>query len=77
MATDPTQSAGRRCRFCRHFTPDDHSATGRGGCLRWARGYGVDAEDLQPDEVVVEDDEGWAASVGPDFGCVLWEFRPD
>ena len=73
MATDPTQSAGRRCRFCRHFTPDDHSATGRGGCLRWARGYGVDAEDLRSDEIVVEDDEGWAVSIGPDFGCVLWE----
>lgn len=28
-------------------------------------------DELAPDEVLVENDEGWGMSVGPKFGCVL------
>ena len=36
-------------------------------------GYGIDPDDVPPDGLLIEDDEGWAWFVGPDFGCVNFE----
>lgn len=44
-----------------------------GYCTRWHEGYGVRMEDVALNEAWVENDEGWANVVGPDFGCVLHE----
>lgn len=56
-----------RCGTCHHFTPE---RDGFGSCARWAQGYG--SQDLAPNEVCVENDEGWGMIMGADFGCVLY-----
>lgn len=61
-----------RCGDCKHFSSEDHPAP-FGTCRRWAQGYGVALADLKLNEVLVESDEGWAAIMGPEFGCVLYE----
>ena len=53
-----------------HFQSPNNSF---GNCSRWAKGYGDDP--LADNEVIVEDDEGWGAVMGPQFGCVLWQGR--
>lgn len=67
----------KTCKHCRHFS----ALTGVGGfypgfgsCSRWHTGYRK-IEGIKSNEVHIEDDEGWGAEVGPDFGCVLWEER--
>lgn len=64
-----------RCVTCRHFEPD---ATHRpyGACPRWNQGYAYNHTTMPLNEVVVENDEGWAAVMGPEFGCVLHEPKP-
>ena len=66
------------CKDCRHseFTVRDYSRTTLarlGHCNRWHTGYNVEESDVKDNEVWVEDDEGWAMMIGPDFGCVLFE----
>ena len=64
-----------RCKTCKHFTPDPKQGP-YGSCERWQAGYYHYAKisDLLPlNEVRVENDEGWGAIMGPEFGCVLWE----
>lgn len=61
-----------RCRTCKHFQPEDRQPP-FGSCGRWHRGYRVELSEVAANEVLVEDDEGWAMIMGPDFGCVLHE----
>lgn len=66
------------CETCRHYvleTPGwpDASGRGLGSCSRWRTGYGVRADEIADNEVLVENDEGWAMVMGPKFGCVLHE----
>lgn len=62
-----------RCRTCRHWRvdPDDPAIWlqkhGVRCCHKWSRGY--KDEPLQ-DGALVENDEGWGAITGPDFGCI-------
>lgn len=67
------------CKSCKHF----EVATGHwratppyGSCGRWNTGYAFDDAKMPLNEVLVEDDEGWAAVVGPEFGCILHEATP-
>jgi hypothetical protein len=51
-----------------------------GNCGRWLCGYGYFGDhgrdaNFPMNEVVVEDDEGWGAMMGKDFGCSLFEPR--
>jgi hypothetical protein len=73
-----------RCSTCRHFAPgkdapgrdslrSTYDLIGYGSCGRWQQGYGYDQTKLPRNEVLVENDEGWAMMMGPDFGCVLHE----
>lgn len=73
----------KTCKSCKHFSPippwdpvtslvDDKSGK-HGTCLRWHRGSFVATPGMETNEAWVEDDEGWANVVGPDFGCVLHE----
>lgn len=59
------------CKDCKHFGREKQWAP-RGYCNRWKIGYD-DPRTLALNEVQVEGDEGWGMSVGPEFGCVLWE----
>jgi hypothetical protein len=61
-----------RCGDCRHFVEDGTYAP-MGTCSRWTKGYHVEFKDLAPNEVLIEDDEGWGMMCGPEFGCVLFE----
>lgn len=66
------------CRDCKHRTkvraPHQDDARLK-ACDRWRVGYAVDPDDVADNEVLVEDDEGWAMMMGPDFGCVLFEAK--
>lgn len=64
-----------RCGDCRHYVPGPEHL---GSCHRWRGGdgqggYGWEPSEIAENEVVVETDEGWGASVGRNFGCVLFE----
>lgn len=61
-----------RCKDCKHFD-QTKKPEGFGTCKRWHYGYHVELSEVQPNEVLVEDDEGWGAYMGPEFGCVLHE----
>jgi hypothetical protein len=67
------------CKDCRHFSleknPYRHQ-DGFGYCSRWKAGYHIDPKTLADNEVLVEDDEGWGALMGPNFGCILFEAKP-
>jgi hypothetical protein len=60
------------CKDCKHFDAGQDSKRPYGRCRRWITGYDFESE-LSHNEVQVENDEGWAMVMGPDFGCVLWE----
>jgi hypothetical protein len=62
-----------RCETCKHFVLEVNRDFG--SCERWHKGYGVKWQEVGEDEVLVEDDEGWAMMMGPKFGCVLHEPR--
>jgi len=57
------------CKDCKFYRPEGTY----GFCVRWTYGY------HQPrpvgNEIIVENDEGWGAIMGPDFGCVLGEAK--
>lgn len=61
-----------RCATCEHFRPEEKQPP-YGGCGRWNIGYRYAQATMPLNEVVVEDDEGWAMLMGPEFGCVLHE----
>ncbi len=65
-----------RCKTCKHFSPESNPYwAGLGSCSRWHAGYHVKREEIADNEVLVENDEGWGAYVGPEFGCVLHEAK--
>lgn len=65
------------CKTCKHFSQfKDDNYLGKspyGVCGRWNEGYSYDRDNMPLNEVLVENDEGWAAIMGPDFGCILHE----
>lgn len=67
------------CSTCKHFKPEGYHymhqsrPSSRGCCMRWLTGYGDEYATMASNEVMVEDDEGWAMTMGQDFGCVLHE----
>lgn len=66
-----------RCADCKFFEKNERNlpADGFGHCSRWKHGYHHKKEGFKPNDVLVEDDEGWGNAVGPEFGCVLFERR--
>jgi len=59
------------CKECRHYRRVEGHRLG--SCVRWHEGYGVPPSQIADNEVLVENDAGWGAEMGPDFGCVLHE----
>lgn len=41
-------------------------------CPKFRTGYYIRWSEIKIDEVLVEDDEGWAFMVGTEFGCIHW-----
>lgn len=69
------------CKNCKHFS---RTAQFEGKCLNrnFKYGYGqsftdYDTEDnfynVHPNQVLIEDDEGWGMYVGQDFGCIHFD----
>ncbi len=59
------------CKNCKYFKVDqDYDPWG--DCInpKFATGYNVAIKELDLDQVLIEDDEGWAFNVGPEFGCI-------
>ena len=77
MSIDSTGQG--RCRTCKHRYQDVGHAIHLGGCSSpaWQHGYSIDEHDVKDDGILVENDEGWAALMGPDFGCVHWEAKEE
>lgn len=71
---------GNRCETCRfwnppaepykHIAPEDQRTC---HSRKMSKGYGQTA--VPKDGALVENDEGWAILVGPEFGCVNYEER--
>lgn len=67
------------CKDCKHWARVDKvdglPATHMGVCdsEKWFEGYRYEPNDIPPDGVLVENDEGWGFYAGEDFGCVHWE----
>lgn len=57
------------CRACKYYRSPNSSYE----CGRWTYGYGQRKGPPVGNEIFVENDEGWGADMGPDFGCVLGE----
>jgi len=55
------------CRTCHWYRPDKRKKC---VCPKMKYGYGHRPEDDKPDELIVEDDEGWGMIPGPEFSCV-------
>ncbi len=68
-------TATATCKNCLHFEEGD-SVTGFGHCSRFHYGYTELVRNLSSNEILVEDDEGWGAIIGPEFGCVLFKWKP-
>jgi hypothetical protein len=65
------------CKNCLHFETVDGDFPGKeafGRCRRWRYGY-AGYKETPVNEVQVENDEGWGAMIGPEFGCVLFKAR--
>lgn len=70
----PTRTAQAvLCGHCKFYSPAaNHSEQ---MCSRWTYGYGYVEERKKEDYIIVENDEGWGADMGPMFGCVLGELK--
>lgn len=65
------------CMFCKHWDPKGSTAR-FAECTnpKFVRGYGVEEDTLDRDQVILEDDEGWGMLTGRDFGCIHGEPVP-
>jgi len=68
------------CDGCKHWrrhtlTHDNETLLGDCESPKFFKGYGFEAEEIVPDGVHVENDEGWALATAPKFGCVHWEAK--
>jgi hypothetical protein len=65
-----------RCETCRWWNEGEKKSLRKiCSCPKMCYGYGWGKEDLEPDDVHIEDDEGWGMDPGPEFGCIHHEER--
>ncbi len=62
-----------KCKDCRRWHP--RSTMRCGECSSPKMLYGYDVVFPGPDEVLIENDEGWGMLTGPEFGCVHFEAK--
>lgn len=67
-----------RCKDCKHAVPTDHYGP-RLTCKhsKFLLGYYYSIDEFEPDGLLIENDEGWGWVVGPEFGCVHFEHKPE
>lgn len=68
------------CRNCKFYTPnvpktDRQQAFGTIRCESPKFKYGYGYEQIAKDEIVVENDEGWGANIGEEFGCIHFQLK--
>ena len=63
----------RTCKNCKWYTDGDQADSHTCDQPKALIGYSHWLHDLPNDGVWIENDEGWAWYVGPDFGCVNFE----
>ena len=56
------------CDRCKNWEQEDN--LGSCICDKFKIGYDYAKKEIADDEVLVEDDEGWAFFTGPKFGCI-------
>ena len=64
-----------RCKDCEHAKHDPDCTPTVIGCIcpKMLYGYSAKYDEgvvLEPDEVQIENDEGWGMVPGPEFGCI-------
>ena len=67
------------CDECRYWERNnEEKRRDMKSCIhpKMLKGYGIKAEQVMPDGIIVENDEGWGFFTGPKFGCVHWESEP-
>ena len=69
------------CKDCIHWGKQPnrerrHTDSDHRNCMspKFIGGYGP--ANAKPDEVLIENDEGWAMLTGPEFGCIHGKERP-
>ena len=83
---DLSEESAMICSNCRYWTRGVVRTTNPfnaatyaerhlGGCAcpKFRFGYGIEQHNIAPDEVLIEDDEGWGIMTGEDFGCIHHE----
>jgi hypothetical protein len=66
------------CKTCKWWDKDNKEGIVRLGQCEQPKakiGYRYSEADIEDDGVWVENDEGWAWFMGPDFGCVNHEMK--
>jgi len=60
------------CKDCKFWSGNEYEFCGLKQCCspKKKEGYHVQAEEIDANGVLVEDDEGWGMMTGPMFGCV-------
>lgn len=64
------------CRTCKYFSSNlENYGAPFGDCSNpnFVKGYNIDRKSLKLNQILIEDDEGWAFEVGPEFGCIHHE----
>lgn len=74
MTDTPTTATAVLCKACRFYNPNNTIPHSEHMCQRWTYGYNEHPLKSTSD-IIVENDCGWGADMGPDFGCVLGELR--
>jgi len=63
----------RVCKNCKYWAQYELYHFGNCSNAKILTGYQYDLNSLPNDSALIEDDEGWAWYVGPEFGCVHFE----
>ena len=62
-----------RCKTCKHWTGDSFDGFRTCEHPKFHYSYHTTPDEIQPDEIIIEPDEGWGMYSGPEFGCVHHE----
>ena len=63
----------KHCEMCKFWKKMKKYNLGDCSCDKFRTGYYLKFEDIQSDEILIEDDEGWGFHTGGNFGCIHHE----
>ena len=61
------------CDECKYWDDEEFFKIRSCSSEKWLKGYDVGEDEIEDDEVIVENDAGWAFETGPKFGCIHGE----